>query len=194
MLQAAGVWNSTNFATLPYEATEYIITVMVANGIANINYNVSTINNYASDVFHQILPSSLIGFGGDAFNLTEAEKSSATALQFQVYNEGYAYSPSGKTAKIAVAVLAAYVALAFGHIIYSTVTGWSSGSWGRASELTALAMKSTPTTRLHNIGAGIATVTSYAERTRVEIRDGALQIAFVDTEEGAKVKENRAYG
>jgi hypothetical protein len=109
MLQAAGVWNSTNFATLPYEATEYIITVMVANGIANINYNVSIINNYAS-------------------------------------------------------------------------------------ELTALAMKSTPTTRLHNIGAGIATVTSYSERTRVEIRDGALQIAFVDTEEGVKVKENRAYG
>ncbi|PMD45931.1 hypothetical protein L207DRAFT_204046 [Hyaloscypha variabilis F] len=194
MLQAAGVWNSTNSAKLPYEATEYIITAMVANGIANINYNVSIINNYASDVFHQILPSSLIGFGGDAFNLTEEEKSSATALQFQVYNEGYAYSPSGKTAKIAVTVLAAYVVLAFGHIIYSTVTGWSSGSWGRASELTALAMKSTPTTRLHNIGAGIATVTSYTERTRVEIRDGALQIAFVDTEEGVKVKENRAYG
>jgi hypothetical protein len=194
MLQAAGVWNSSVYSSLRLSATEHIVSLMMANGISNINSHVDLLSRLSSDHEQQLLSKSSMDFGGNAFNLTAAEKSGATMLQYKTFNQGYAYSPSGAPQKVAMAVLAVYVLLTLGHIIYSVLTGWSSGNWGRASELTALAMKSEQTNRLNNTGAGITSVTSYTEQTRIEIKDGILQIAFLDAEEGAKVKENKTYG
>jgi hypothetical protein len=85
------------------------------------------------------------------------------------------------------------VLLALGHIGYSAVTGWYSSSWGSPSELTTLAMNSTPTDRLRNTGGGIETIAVFREKVMIRLKDDRAQILFEDMNGGRKLQPNVSY-
>ncbi len=100
---------------------------------------------------------------GDAWTLDPGDAALATSqrwlkLRLECLAVGYAYSSQGLAIKLALIVLLLHVFLAAAHIAYSLTTGLSSSSWDSATEITMLAMNSTPSGALRNTCAGIERV------------------------------------
>ena len=190
MVAAAGMWNSS----LPSDSYNYpfiietILTTLIADGLARGSYNTPMVGTLKSgpNWYKNFLPEKVrLSWGGDAFTVTDAERTTATMFTMRATANGYAYSYKGATQKAAIAVLIVYVLLALGHVVYSGRTGWTSTAWDTMPEIAALAMSSSQSSRLQNTGAGIYTMRVYQENVKTRVRDQRVEFVFEDTREGS---------
>jgi hypothetical protein len=203
----AGIWTSnptTNPEWFPI-IVENILATLSANAIGRANFNRTMVGTLIglddpSDPWSlgkwvtQILPrNGRLGYGGNAFNISQDDEVKATRFEMQVQILGYAYSAKGKTQIAAMIALSLYVLLVLFHVGYSATTGWYSNSWGSPSELTALAMNSAYTSKLENTGGGIQSIEVFKERVWVRLRDKRAQMVFEDTFSSAKLQKGVAY-
>jgi hypothetical protein len=196
LASTAGIWKSTTLANWDWSPilVENILSSLVANGIGRASYNMTMIGDLKDDYVDQILPKNKrLGVGGEAFSISEDEARNAMQLVMKAEIEGYAYSINGKTQVAAMTVLSIYVLVVICHIGYSVWTGWYSNSWGSPSELTALAMNSTPSSRLENTGGGIETIRVFKEKVNIKIKDERAQIMFQDIDDGRMLQQGVAY-
>jgi hypothetical protein len=207
LASTAGIWTS-NQTTDPVwypMVVENILATLIANGIGRANFNRTMVGTLiglddASRSWslgawvQQMLPKNgVLGYGGNAFDISAEDKALATQFMLKANILGYAYSPMGKTQVAAMIVLSMYVLLVLCHIGYTAVTGWYSSGWGSPSELTALAMNSTPTDKLKNTGAGIETIQVFKEQVTVRLRDDRLQMIFKGDGVGSGLKPGSLY-
>ena len=118
--------------------------------------------------------------------------------------EGYSYNTHGATPKVAICLLLIYCLIVVVHIIYAGISGVSSTCWDSISEVTALAMNSTPTVLLRNTCAGISEINIFKLPVRVlafadaEGEGEHLELVFGNldekTLENRTIKPNRVYG
>lgn len=185
---------------------ESILATMLTNGLARVAYNTGLTgtlkgqndpnNPWAGGAYEtEFLPKGALGYGGNAYDISVEQAAGATQLTMLSQATGYAYSSEGITQQAAIAVLIVYGVLAVLHFLYSSATGFTSSSWDRSPEMTALALNSEKTARLNNTGAGIATVSTFEEPTWIWARGGKVELVLVDTKGGATpLVENIRYG
>lgn len=206
----AGIWNSTMLSQSDYAEliVENIITTLVANSLSRASYNVSMLldlkgpndpnSQWSGGAWvWEILPKHLrMGPGGIAFDISPADQNRSTQLTMMAAVNGYAYGPSGAAQIAQMLVFGVYIVLVICHLFYINLTGVSSGSWGSAAEMTALAMNSRYAKELQNTGAGISTVDIFKEKVKVQERDKRLQIVFRSNSQQGDIhplEENKAY-
>ena len=142
---------------------------------------------------------------GDAFIVDPVESKDWLKLRVYTTFEGFAYNTIGATPKVAICILLAYCVVALAHILYAGITGISSTCWDSISEVTALAVNSTPSALLRNTCAGITELDIFKTPVRVlafrdnENSDGEhLELVFGDLDEKSiqhqVIKKNRVYG
>ncbi len=144
-----------------------------------------------------LLPSGYkMGYGGNAFNISNTESSASTKFTMRAYAQGYAYNSRGSAAKLAIIALLLYVGIALFHLMYTLLySRETSSSWDSISELVALAMRSDRSEGLVNTGAGIKTVAIFEMPTKVIAKNGCLQLAVGDgVEQSESVKPDKEYG
>lgn len=115
---------------------------------------------------------------------------------------GYAYSPAGIVQKAQLVVFAIYVCMVLTHMLWSLFTGLSSGSWGSAAEIAALAWNSSTSESMANTGAGIDTTDVFKNRVQVLQREASEGVNLVLVVQGEplgkqrlkKVEVNELYG
>ena len=211
MMQAAGILNdgSTIDANNIVYAIEMLLSLSVVNGLARrdsrvgfsgtllgntdgldlVNYLNSSADRSESatwvckDWCTHLLPSGYrMGYGGNAFNISETEKKASTKFTMRAGAFGWAFNRRGSAAKFAMIALLLYVFIAFGHLLYTILwTRESSSSWDSISELVALAIRSDPPEALVNTGAGIETDETFEQRTRVICKNQCVQLAVGET-------------
>ncbi len=137
-----------------------------------------------------------MGVGGNAFNISSAEKASSSKFTMNVVASGYAYSAKGNAAKFSIAALLVYSAIALSHWLYTTIRSReSSNSWDSISELIALAMNSDRSQAFENTGAGIESSEIYKKPVRIIVRDDTLQLAVgIPKKPFEDVKRGQLYG
>lgn len=188
---------------------ELILADMVANGLSRIA-STSQLQGTVKQVKESDQSDGLDGnywFAGKGNNVFQVDpEESKNWVKFRVSTtvEGYAYNTHGPITKLAIGVLLAYCLVAVIHIIYAGISGISSTCWDSISEVTALAMNSTPTVLLRNTCAGISELNIFKLPVRVLAfadaeGDGEhLELVFGNTDEktiGNKtIKPNRVYG
>lgn len=170
---------------------ESTLATMLANGLARSSYNTSmigTLNGYNdSDPAWEeaFMPKQALGFGGDPWNITEAQRAGATQFTMMAEALGYAYARQGAAQIAAIAVLLVYILLALSHMVYSLNTGNTSTAWDSSPEIAALALNSERTRQMPNTGAGIAHVDTFKEPVWIRATtDGRLQFVLADTRHG----------
>ena len=142
---------------------------------------------------------------GDAFIVDPVESKDWVKLRVYTTFEGFAYNTRGATPKVAICFLLTYCIFALTHILYAGITGISSTCWDSISEVTALAVNSTPSALLRNTCAGITELSIFKIPVRVlavrddESTDGEhLELVFGELDEKAiqhqVIKHNRVYG
>lgn len=126
-----------------------------------------------------LLPSGYrMGYGGNAFNISDTEKVASTKFKMRAGAQGWAFNRRGSAAKFAMFALLLYVFIALSFLLYTVIwTQESSTSWDSIAELVALAMRSDPSEALLNTGAGINTGEIFEQRTQVIDKGGCLQLA-----------------
>ena len=142
---------------------------------------------------------------GDAFVIDPVQSQNWVKLRVYTTFEGFAYNTRGTTPKVAICFLLTYCTFALTHILYAGITGISSTCWDSISEVTALAVDSTPSALLRNTCAGITELSIFKIPVRVlavrddESSDGEhLELVFGELDEKAiqhqVIKQNRVYG
>jgi hypothetical protein len=204
LTSTAGVWASERSIGPEWYPIiiENILATLVVNGIGRANFNKTMAGNligaaqkkFPKPWMRQILPQNeRMGYGGAAYEISDDDQKRATKLVLTVDVLGYAYGLAGPAQKAAMAVLSLYVLLVTCHIFCSSIFGWYTSSWGTASELTALAMNSTPSDKLENTGGGIDTINVFKEKVNIRLKGGRAQMVFRDTMGGEKLKEGEEY-
>ncbi|KAH8693338.1 hypothetical protein GQ44DRAFT_765280 [Phaeosphaeriaceae sp. PMI808] len=188
----AGLWTSkpsTNPEWFPI-IVENILAMLLANAIGRTNFDRTMVGTLAGldnpsnpwslgKWVYQILSrNGRLGYGGNAFDISEDDEVNATRFVLKAQILGYAFSTKGKTQIAAMIALSLYVLLVLFHIGYSATTGWYSSSWGSPSELTALAMNSAYTSKLENTGGGIESIDVFKEKVWVRLKDERAQMVF----------------
>jgi hypothetical protein len=206
MASSAGMWN-TRFVSHRYNfpfIVESILATMVTNGLARSTYN-STISGtlkgalpgdpWAGRLWRDLmLPDRGFGGGRPIYDLSESETATSTMFTMSATVYGYAWSRRGSDQKAFLAIIFVYTLLAFAHVSYLLLTGWTSTSWNTAPEIITLAMNSSPTEHLRNTGAGIDTVKPFQQNVKIRCRDKRLQYVFGDTSEGSdNIRPNLPY-
>lgn len=204
-LKIAGLWDTESLIGLENTVaiTESLLTLAVVNGLARRDFGVGFLGTLRGDTdgldlvsdhnagdmadeylacdewCRQLLPSHgyAMGFGGNAFNISNPEKTIGTKLTMQAHTQGWAYSASGSAAKFAIIALLLYVLIAASHWIYSAYDKKTSSSWDSISELVALAMRSDQSETFICTGAGISSAAVFKKPTQVIDKDGRLQLA-----------------
>lgn len=176
------------------------------NGLWLVDYRDSDLEEQEEELYSdlnctdwckQFLPlaSYTMSYGGNAFNISNAEKAASTQLGMLADAQGLAYNPRGSAAKFAMFALLLYVCIALGHLVYTVWNRETSSSWDSISELVALAVRSDQSERLVNTGAGINSLANFKHRTQVIDKDGRLQLAIGEpVGQYDAVKPNEYYG
>ncbi|EAS34724.3 uncharacterized protein CIMG_00078 [Coccidioides immitis RS] len=81
---------------------------------------------------------------------------------------GYVWNTTGTSTKLSICVLSIYCLYTVAYVLYTFFSGRSSRAWATTSELTALAMNSTPTSVLDNTSAGIANTDTFKHHISVQ--------------------------
>ncbi|KAL8772411.1 MAG: hypothetical protein Q9209_002362 [Squamulea sp. 1 TL-2023] len=141
---------------------------------------------------------------GNVFNVDREQSRDWAKFHVDSTFQGYAYNMAGLAPRIAIAFLTLYCFLALGHVFYASYSGISSTAWDSISEVTALAMNSTPTAALRNTCAGITELRIFKLSVRVLVRNDVegegehLELVFGDVDqekvEDSTIKPNRVYG
>ena len=198
-----------NWTTDGTHEAQTILAGLVANGLARIG----SASQLQGTVKPGIQHDQFVGFDGDywfagkgnnVFQVDPQQSKDWIKLRISSTIKGYAYNTQGTTTKIAIGLLLAYCIIAITHIIYAGISGISSNCWDSISEVTALAMNSTPTATLRNTCAGITELNIFKLPVRVlAFRDAEddgehLELVFGKMDEktlkSGTIKANRAYG
>ena len=221
MMQSAGLWNVSQ----PIDeqnalfAVETVLSLAVVNGLARRDYNIGFAGSlkgnpdgldrltsadnhtlFCGDWCKEFMPRAghVLGYGGNAFNLSSAARAKSTKFTMQANINGYAYSARGSTPRFSLVVLLFYTLIVLFHVAYTLRSQESSSSWDTISELVALAMRSKDTHKVFdNTGAGIVSMKLFKQHTQVVERDGRLQLAVghaSESERYSTVKTNWLYG
>jgi hypothetical protein len=122
------------------------------------------------------------------YDLSVSDINTLDQIEFTVQRYGWGYGLNPPTAKFAVAVLLAYVAMLFLFQIMCLIflisrRGWTSRAWGNVGELVALAAMSRESEALQNTGAGIDKGETWMVPVRIREREGRrVEITFGDTD------------
>ena len=197
--------------SIPHQTkgAELILAEMVANGLSRI----ASTSQLQGTVKQTVQSDQSVGLdgnywfagkGNNVFQVDPEESKNWVKFRVSTTVEGYAYNTHGRITKLAIGVLVAYCLVAITHIIYAGISGISSTCWDSISEVTALAINSTPTVLLRNTCAGISELNIFKLPVRVLAfadpeGDGEhLELVFGNTDEktiGNKtIKPNRVYG
>jgi hypothetical protein len=125
------------------------------------------------------------GFDDDGYVLDGAQAmatvSNWTRLDIAFSRYGYGYGISTVTKRFAVAVLLGQAAIALATVATLALSKGISNSWSSVGELMVLAIKSKPTQRLENTGAGVSRLDTWKEKVMVGVANGErLQMFFED--------------
>jgi hypothetical protein len=200
MATTSGLWSTTNlpssFLKNTEPALEQILSALLANGISRSNYNYTWMGNQPDEKSGNILShSGRIGHGGNIFNISDTEQANSTKFDVVALVNGYAYATEGKAQKAALAVLMVYsLIIIFYMSILLCMKLPTTSSWGRPSEIAALAINSERALELRNTGAGIATVSVFENKISITAKEGDLQMVFGDTPKGSAIQPDREYG
>jgi hypothetical protein len=105
---------------------------------------------------------------------------------FGKYLIGYAFE--SVPVILATAILCFYCLYVLISIIASIVVGISSNSWDSVSEITALALNSTPPTHLGSISAGLRTLRVFQEPVGILVNEkDELELVFREADRGDEV-------
>jgi hypothetical protein len=115
--------------------------------------------------------------GEDIFTVDPVESEHWAKLEVNTQVVGLAYATRGLPIKLAIVILAMYIAVAFVHFIYTCVSGFSSTSWHSISEVTALAVNSPPTEELQGTCAGIEKIGIFRIPVRILAARGNAGVA-----------------
>ena len=98
---------------------------------------------------------------------------------------GYAWSLHGAPIKVALPILFLYCIYTTAYVLYTFITGRSSTTWRSISDLTALAMNSTPSAVLRHTSCGIARTDTFRQLISVrEVeKNERLELIFKQDEE-----------
>lgn len=118
--------------------------------------------------------------GEDIFVIDPEQSKHWVRLEVKTQVMGLVYATIGLPIKLAVVILATYIALALSHFIYACVSGFSSASWGSVSEVTALAINSPPSEDLDNTCAGIEAIGIFRLPVRILAAGGRASGAETD--------------
>lgn len=116
LLSTAGVWQSKTALHPDWHAiiTENVLATLVTNALGRANFDrtlagpLTELGDLSSpsslgECVYRILPAiGILGSGGDAFQVSEDDKTSAAQFTFEARILGYAYSPQGKTQVAAI--------------------------------------------------------------------------------------------
>lgn len=98
---------------------------------------------------------------------------------------GYAWSLDGAPIKLALPILFLYCIYTIAYVLYTFVTGRSSTTWRSISDLTALAMNSTPSAALQHTSCGIQRTNTF--KKLISVREAEenqrLELVFKQDEE-----------
>jgi hypothetical protein len=115
--------------------------------------------------------------GEDIFSVDPVESEHWVKLEMNTQVVGLVYATRGLPIKLAITILAIYITVALVHFIFACVSGFSSTSWHSISEVTALAMNSTPTEDLQGTCAGIETIGIFRIPVRILAASGNTGVA-----------------
>lgn len=118
-------------------------------------------------------------------------------LDYHIYYEGLTYSPYGLPVTVSLIILLIYCLYV---VIYTTImfiNPLSSSAWDSIAELTALAILSAPTDKLHNTSAGIELLDTFREPVNIRAAGSDhLEIVFHNDEKKRgtdTVQNNKRY-
>ncbi|KAH0561987.1 hypothetical protein GP486_003306 [Trichoglossum hirsutum] len=148
---------------------------------------------------------------GNAYDVDKQASKDWINPRLIVYVNGWSYTSSDVTSQFALTVLMFHILLAFCHLIYSLIWGFSSSSWDSPAEITALALNSRPSAILQNTCAGISGLKTMKAHVRIVATKGTengedhLEMQFSSPGDekgpllspgalGGKVEVNKAYG
>ncbi|KAJ5279744.1 hypothetical protein N7478_005116 [Penicillium angulare] len=188
-------------------AVELSLSMMVSNGLSNLNPNVEIQGRRPAPRgcdptwVEALMPQKQakgrgeLGPGGMLWDMSGIDTTNKTKFTMSVTANGYAYSLGGATSIAAIIVLLIYCLLVVAHTVYVCFNSRSSSSWDSISEIVALALQSKETEYLRNTGPGISTKEIF--RSPVQIRDVGqrVELTFLDTRDGSEmIQENKEYG
>ena len=186
-----------------------ILAGLLANGLSRTGFD-SQLQGNLRTVFNRKLNASIpdghfwFAGRGDMFTVDPERSRDWVRLRVDSSVEGYAFSTQGFAPKLAVAVLLLYCFLVIMHIIYAALSGVSSTSWDSIAELMALAINSSPTTKLRNTCAGITQMSAFSVPIRIlsckdpDSCNDHLELVLGDVDpsiaQDCRIRENHAYG
>ena len=208
---SSGVWTIAGGNTIPWEVAS-ALGLLMADLLARVNYmdgpNGTIVVHDPGDGGGQIarvlddINSVDLPFppGYDTpMAYYEAHRDTTTAFEIEVQRFGYAWSASSVTIKLAATVLLLHAALAVGHLVVLSFSGWTSNSWKSAGELLAGGVRKDGSQRLKNAGGGINRKNTWRGLVRVRangVADDLLEL-LVDEETAnsttVELQEGRAY-
>jgi hypothetical protein len=183
----------------PIFAVESVIASMLANGMSHMPYGTAMAGTLKGMVdpssewsggawVDQFMPTTPIGFGGDAYDIDNQTAQAATLLTMQASCNGYAYSARGLSQKAFIVVLSVYCLLTLWHFFRHNIkNGWTSGAWDTVPELTALALNSERSRAMDKTGAGIYSFATMEETVMVRTKEDRVEMVFRDTSAGKEI-------
>ena len=110
-----------------------------------------------------------------------APQNGYTEIGFKVQRNGYGYGLEGLPVKLAVVVLATYLALVLWHVIMMCLGRLTYHGFSNLGEIVALAWNSPPSKELENTSVGIEKTRTWRHIVRVRKSDGSrLQLVLTD--------------
>lgn len=180
------------------EGVASLLSVIVADGISRMNadpeamiiqVNEDTVAPLAGSLHTEVY---VPGIAAEAANYT-------VKLEFDRY--AYAFSMQGKTGRFAIVALLMYATIVFAYLTYICFSFYSrtycgGDCWEVVGELVALAMNSSPTSKLFGTGAGVKTKAVWRHPVKVRAMDGdRLELCFLERNEviGAILGKEKKY-
>jgi len=121
-------------------------------------------------------------------------------LKIDWFKTGHEYDNNGITVHLSIAVLIIYNILTISYLLWTFITGRTSGSWDSIGELLMLALNSKRPTFLGRTSAGVENLNTYRQEVSVMVNelDECLELVFADDPDVDKtmyrnVEENKAY-
>ena len=109
------------------------------------------------------------------------DPSSTYQLSISKYVTGYAYSSSGTTVRVSIAVIGLYALITIPYLVYSLTTGITATSWDIIGELVMLALNSKRPEHLKHVSAGIERLKTFREPVSIRVNDeNSLELVFED--------------
>lgn len=117
----------------------------------------------------------------------ETNLEESTPIDIQQWRNGYSYSLTGSTRRLAFGILLVHILFALIHTTLLICIGWSCNILKSLCEIVALAIKSSPTPILENTCVGIARLDTYKHIVKVrEVSEQHLGLVLAGEEGSSK--------